>query len=260
MAKLDMTGGHTTDWDRDAALTTARILLEIKAVNFRPEEPFTFTSGWKSPVYIDCRRIIFFPRARAKICELGVEKIGRHIGYESIDVVAGGETAGIPFAAWIADRMLAPMAYVRKKPKGFGRNALIEGDVPEGKRTLLVEDLTTDGASKIQFCQALRDAGAIVNHTFVVFFYGVFPGSFDTLTPHGHPAAPPVHLVGRAGSLPRTPLLFQLGAGRSAPLPGKPGRLVRRAWRCRLRRGSGGPQGAQGLSTASAAPEVPAEV
>ncbi len=182
MANLHMTGGHTTDWDRDAALTTARILLEIKAINFRPEEPYTFTSGWKSPFYIDCRRIISFPRARAKICELGVEKISRHIGYESIDAVAGGETAGIPFAAWIADRMLAPMAYVRKKPKGFGRNALIEGDVPEGKRTLLVEDLTTDGASKIQFCQALRDAGAIVNHTFVVFYYGVFPGSLETLS------------------------------------------------------------------------------
>jgi orotate phosphoribosyltransferase len=170
-----------TDWDRDAALTTARILLDIKAINFRPEEPYTFTSGWKSPVYIDCRRIIFFPRARSKICELGVEKINRHVGYETIEAVAGGETAGIPFAAWIADRMLAPMAYVRKQPKGFGRNALIEGDVPEGKRTLLVEDLTTDGQSKIRFAQALRDAGAIVNHAFVVFFYGVFPGAFETL-------------------------------------------------------------------------------
>jgi orotate phosphoribosyltransferase len=173
--------GGTTDWDRDAALTTARLLLEIKAVNFRPEEPYTLTSGWKSPVYIDCRRIIFFPRARAKIVELGVEKIGRHVGYESIDVVAGGETAGIPFAAWIADRMLAPMAYVRKKPKGFGRNALIEGDVPEGRRTLLVEDLTTDGASKVRFANSLREAGAIVNHAFVVFFYGVFPGAHRTL-------------------------------------------------------------------------------
>ncbi len=174
-----------TDWDRDAALTTARLLLEIKAVNFRPEEPYTLTSGWKSPVYIDCRRIIFFPRARTKICELGVEKIGRHIGYESIEVVAGGETAGIPFAAWIADRMLLPMAYVRKKPKGFGRNALIEGDVPEGKRTLLVEDLTTDGASKIVFANSLRDAGAIVDHAFVVFFYGVFPGAHRTLSEMG---------------------------------------------------------------------------
>ncbi len=180
-----MTTPHMTEWDRDAALTTARILLEIKAVNFRPEEPYTFTSGWKSPVYIDCRRIIFFPRARAKICEMGVEKIARHVGYESIDVIAGGETAGIPFAAWIADRMAAPMAYVRKKPKGFGRNALIEGDVPEGKRTLLVEDLTTDGASKIQFAQALRDAGALVDHAFVVFFYGVFPGSFEKLSQMG---------------------------------------------------------------------------
>jgi len=172
---------HKTDWDRDAALQTAKMLLEIKAVNFRPEEPYTFTSGWKSPVYTDCRRIIYFPRVRSKICELAVEKIGRHVGFETIEVVAGGETAGIPFAAWIADRMATPMAYVRKKPKGFGRAALIEGDVPEGKRTLLVEDLTTDGGSKIQFCQALRDAGAIVNHTFVVFFYGVFPGSFETL-------------------------------------------------------------------------------
>ncbi len=174
-----------TDWDRDAALTTARILLEIGAVNFRPDEPYTLTSGWKSPVYIDCRRIIFFPRARAKICSLAVEKIGRHVGYESIDAVVGGETAGIPFAAWIADRMLAPMAYIRKKPKGFGRNALIEGDVPEGRRTLLVEDLTTDGQSKIQFARALREAGAIIEHAFVVFFYGVFPGSLQTLAGMG---------------------------------------------------------------------------
>jgi orotate phosphoribosyltransferase len=176
-----MSSSSTSNWDRDAALTTARILLEIEAIKFRPEEPYTFTSGWKSPVYIDCRRIIYFPRARAKICDLAVEKIGRNVGYETIEAVAGGETAGIPFAAWIADRLMTPMAYVRKKPKGFGRNSLIEGDVPEGKRTLLVEDLTTDGGSKIRFAQALRDAGAIINHTFVVFFYGVFPGSFETL-------------------------------------------------------------------------------
>ncbi|BAT19928.1 orotate phosphoribosyltransferase [Asaia bogorensis] len=179
----EINGGtvRQTQWDRDAALTTARILLEIKAINFRPDEPYTLTSGWKSPVYIDCRKIIFFPRARAKIVELAVEKIGRHIGYESIECVVGGETAGIPFAAWIADRMMAPMAYVRKKPKGFGRNAQIEGDVPESMRTLLVEDLTTDGASKVRFANALRSAGAIVDHTFVVFFYGVFPGAQKTL-------------------------------------------------------------------------------
>jgi orotate phosphoribosyltransferase len=173
--------GRTTEWDRDAALTTARILLEIGALNFRPEEPYTLTSGWKSPVYIDCRKIIFYPRARTKICDMAVEKIYRHIGYERIEAVAGGETAGIPYAAWIADRLSVPMSYVRKQPKGFGKNALIEGDVPENMRTLLVEDLTTDGRSKIKFAQALRDAGAIVNHAFVVFYYGVFPGSLETL-------------------------------------------------------------------------------
>ena len=176
---------HASDWDRDAALTTARILLEIKAVNFRPEEPYTFTSGWKSPVYIDCRKIIYFPRARNRVCDLGVEKIGRHVGYETIDVVAGGETAGIPFAAWIADRMLTPMAYVRKQPKGFGRGAQIEGEVPEGKNTLLVEDLTTDGGSKLSFVDAIRDTGATCAHTAVIFYYDIFPETEKTLGDHG---------------------------------------------------------------------------
>ncbi len=176
-----MTAMHATEWDRDAALTTARILLDIKAVNIRADEPYTLTSGWKSPVYVDCRKIIYYPRARAKICDLAVEKLGRHIGFETIQAVAGGETAGIPYAAWIADRMGTPMSYVRKKPKGFGRNAQIEGGVPEGLNTLLVEDLTTDGQSKIRFANALRDAGAVCEHTFVVFYYGVFPGSFESL-------------------------------------------------------------------------------
>ena len=246
---------HASDWDRDAALTTARILLEIKAVNFRPEEPYTFTSGWKSPVYIDCRKIIYFPRARNKICDLGFEKIGRHIGYETIDVVAGGETAGIPFAAWIADRMATPMAYVRKKPKGFGRGAQIEGDVPEGKNTLLVEDLTTDGGSKIRFAQALRDAGATCDHTFVVFYYGVFPGSFEQMKAHGPQPAPPLHLVGRAGGLPRAALFRRERAEGSAQIPREPGRLVEGAWRHRLGRGSTGDprRGGEGIGRRSPA-------
>ena len=231
---------HASDWDRDAALTTARILLEIKAVNFRPDEPYTFTSGWKSPVYIDCRKIIYFPRARNRICDLGVEKIGRHVGYETIDVVAGGETAGIPFAAWIADRMLTPMAYVRKQPKGFGRGSQIEGEVPEGRNTLLVEDLTTDGASKIRFAQALRDAGAVCDHTFVVFFYGVFPGSFETMKRMNLSLAPPLHLVGRAGGVPRAALLRRGGAEGGAEIPGGSGGLVQGAWRGRQRGGGSG--------------------
>ena len=125
----------------EEARLTARILLEIEAVLFRPEDPFTFTSGRSSPVYVDCRKIISFPRARSALMDMGVELLSRDVGFESFDVVAGGETAGIPFAAWMAERMGLPMVYVRKKPKGFGRNARIEGTFPEGARVLLVEDV-----------------------------------------------------------------------------------------------------------------------
>lgn len=166
---------------RQAGLTTARILLEIGAVNFRPEQPYKLTSGWNSPVYIDLRRVISFPRARRKISQLSAEAITREVGFESIDAIAGGETAGIPYAAWISDELSLPMLYVRKQAKGFGRNAQIEGHFKDGERVLLVEDLASDGASKVNFCQALRQAGAQVSHAFVVFFYGVFPGAVKTL-------------------------------------------------------------------------------
>ena len=159
------------------AETTAKMLLEVKAVLFWEDKPFVFTSGWASPVYIDCRKLIFYPRIRAQLVDFAESTLARDAGFEQFDVVAGGETAGIPYAAWIADRFNLPMQYVRKKPKGFGRNAQIEGDVREGARTLLVEDLTTDGRSKINFCTALREAGAVVEHVFVNFFYDIFPES-----------------------------------------------------------------------------------
>jgi orotate phosphoribosyltransferase len=159
------------------AETTARMLLEVKAVLFTEDKPFIFTSGWASPVYIDCRKLIFYPRVREQLVDFAESTLMRDVGYEQFDVIAGGETAGIPYAAWIAQRFNLPMQYVRKKAKGFGRNAQIEGDIREGARTLLVEDLTTDGRSKINFCKALRDAGAVVDHVFVNFYYSIFPDS-----------------------------------------------------------------------------------
>ncbi|MDP4023902.1 orotate phosphoribosyltransferase [Methylobacterium sp. NEAU 140] len=159
------------------AREAAKMFLEIKAVHFYDGEPFKFTSGWASPVYIDCRKIISFPRLRSTLIDFAASTIVREIGYESLTHIAGGETAGIPFAAWIADRLSLPMQYVRKKPKGFGRNAQIEGEVVAGAKTLLVEDLATDGRSKVNFCQALRDAGADVDHCFVLFYYDIFPDS-----------------------------------------------------------------------------------
>jgi orotate phosphoribosyltransferase len=152
--------------ESDAAETTARILLETEAVLFRPDNPFTFTSGRLSPVYIDCRRLISFPRARTRLMDMGAALIESRVGFESLDAIAGGETAGIPFAAWIADRLSLPMLYVRKQAKGFGRNAQIEGELKDGDRVLLVEDLASEGTSKLNFVRAIRQAGGEIAHTF----------------------------------------------------------------------------------------------
>ena len=160
---------------------TAKMMLEVKAVHFSQDKPFVFTSGWASPVYIDVRKLISYPRVRSAVIDFAAATIVRDVGFEQFDTVAGGETAGIPYAAWIADRLSLPMQYVRKKPKGFGRGAQIEGHIEEGARTLLVEDLTTDGRSKVNFCKALRDAGAIVDNVFVVFYYDIFPESKKVL-------------------------------------------------------------------------------
>lgn len=159
----------------------AELLLEIGAVHCNIERPFIFTSGWASPVYVDCRRLVSTPRQRREIVQLIAEGIERNVGRDQFDVVAGGETAGIPFAAWIADYFFLPMIYVRKKPKEMGRLAQIEGSLEPGKRVLLVEDLTTDAQSKVNFCRALKRAGAIVEHAVVVFYYGVYPDAEKNL-------------------------------------------------------------------------------
>ncbi|WP_294620983.1 orotate phosphoribosyltransferase [uncultured Roseovarius sp.] len=169
----------------EIARLTARMLLEIEAVHFNADEPFTLASGLPSPTYIDCRKLISFPRIRATLMDFLAVTVMRNAGLEAFDNVAGGETAGIPFAALVAERMALPMTYVRKKPKGYGRNARIEGAMSEGQRVLLVEDLTTDGGSKISFVDAIRDTGASCAHTAVIFYYGIFPETEKTLGDHG---------------------------------------------------------------------------
>jgi orotate phosphoribosyltransferase len=117
--------------------------------------------------------------------DFGASVILRGAGFEQFDAVAGGETAGIPFAAWLSDRLALPMLYVRKKPKGFGRDAQIEGNLKEGARVLLVEDLTTDGGSKLKFAEAVANAGARVTDTFAVFYYDIFPDTPQKLRAAG---------------------------------------------------------------------------
>jgi orotate phosphoribosyltransferase len=164
---------------------TAGMLLETQSVNFRPEEPYVLASGLPSPTYIDCRRLIGFPRVRSTLMDFMAVTVLRDAGFEAFDVIAGGETAGIPFAALLAERLALPMAYVRKKPKGYGRNARIEGSMEEGDRVLLVEDLTTDGGSKLSFVDAIRETGATCAHTAVIFSYGIFPETVQVLGDHG---------------------------------------------------------------------------
>ena len=171
--------------ETEIARLTARMLLEIKAVDFNAAEPFTLASGLPSPTYVDCRKLISFPRIRATLMDFLTVTVMRNAGFEAFDNVAGGETAGIPFSAMVAERMALPMTYVRKKPKGYGRNARIEGVMKEGERVLLVEDLTTDGGSKLSFVDAIRDTGASCGHTAVIFYYGIFPETEKTLGDHG---------------------------------------------------------------------------
>tara|TARA_B100001175_G_scaffold157714_1_gene133581 strand:- start:205 stop:699 length:495 start_codon:yes stop_codon:yes gene_type:complete len=109
----------------------------------------------------------------------------REAGFEEFDNIAGGETAGIPFSALVAERMALPMTYIRKKPKGYGKNSQIEGIMKDGQRVLLVEDLTTDGGSKISFIDAIRETGATCSHTAVIFYYGIFKNTEKILDNHG---------------------------------------------------------------------------
>ncbi|MEC7575830.1 MAG: orotate phosphoribosyltransferase, partial [Pseudomonadota bacterium] len=144
--------------------------------------PFTLTSGKRSPVYIDCRRLISFPAERKQLMDDAAAMLLEATKDKPLDYLAGGETAGIPYAAFIAERMEKPMLYVRKKPKGFGRMAQIEGCLDEdGKNVALIEDLQTDGGSKKLFVDVLREAGANVEHAFVVFHYGIFKASEENM-------------------------------------------------------------------------------
>lgn len=169
----------------EIARLTARMLLEIKAVHFNAEDPFILASGLPSPTYIDCRKLISYPRIRSTLMDFLSVTVLREAGFEAFDNIAGGETAGIPFAAMVAERLALPMTYVRKKPKGYGRNARIEGAMTEGQRVLLVEDLTTDGGSKLSFVDAIRETGASCAHTAVIFYYGIFPETVSKLQDHG---------------------------------------------------------------------------
>lgn len=152
----------------------AKRLLEINAVALKTQEPFTWTSGLRSPIYCDNRLTLSFPFVRKEIAT-GLQKlIVEH--FPEVEVVAGTATAGIPHAAWVSDLLDLPMCYVRSKPKGHGKGNQIEGNVEQGQKVVVVEDLISTGGSVITAVKALREAGCDVLGVVSIFTYGLEKG------------------------------------------------------------------------------------
>ena len=163
----------------------ARLLFEAGAIHVNRQQPFILAAGWASPVYVDCRVLIGDARVRRAITDLAADYMTVAFPAGSLDAIAGAETASIPFAAWLADRTGLQLRYVRKRPLGVGRNAQVEGGSAEGLRTLLMDDLTTDGRSKLAFARGLRAAGASVAHALTIFYHDAFPGAPERLAEAG---------------------------------------------------------------------------
>jgi orotate phosphoribosyltransferase len=155
----------------DSRRIAAGLLLDAGCVSLLRDEPFRLPSGWASPAYMDCRRLISFPAIRRALVTMGVDQLRASGALDGTRGVAGGESSGIALAAWVADALDLPLQYVRKKPKGQGQ---VEGLFAPGDKLLLVDDLLAAGQSKVTFTRALRDAGAVVRDSFVVFDYGTF--------------------------------------------------------------------------------------
>jgi orotate phosphoribosyltransferase len=148
----------------------ARMLLEIEAIKLNINKPFTWSSGWKSPIYCDNRLSLSYPEIRDAIKHGLVDAIRENFG--SVESVAGVATAGIPQGALVADEMQLPFLYVRPKPKDHGMQNLIEGKVTKGQKVVVVEDLVSTGGSSLKSVQALRDAGFKVLGMVAIFSYG----------------------------------------------------------------------------------------
>lgn len=148
----------------------AKALMDIKAVLLRPQEPFTWASGWHSPIYCDNRRILSHPELRAQVAQWLADKAIEL--YPEAEVVAGVATGAIAHGVLAADRMQKPFVYVRPKPKDHGTGSQIEGELTPGKKVVVIEDLISTGMSSLAAVKALRDAGAQVLGMVAIFTYG----------------------------------------------------------------------------------------
>ena len=168
--------------DKDTAREVSLGLLKIEAIRLNPENPFTWASGWKSPIYCDNRLSLSFPELRTNIRKKLAETI--MLNYPQVEVIAGVATAGIPQAALVADELDAPMIYVRAKPKGHGLTNQIEGKVDPGRKVVVVEDLISTGGSSLKAVSTLKEAGFEVLGMVAIFTYG-FSKSEENFATHG---------------------------------------------------------------------------
>ena len=149
-------------------------LLEIGAVSLQPQEPFTWSSGLKSPIYCDNRLTLAYPNVRSKIADGLTALIREH--FSDVEAIAGTATAGIPHAAWVSERLALPMCYVRNQAKGHGKGKQIEGKAEKGQKVVVVEDLISTGGSSLNAVRALKEAGCNVLGVVAIFTYGLEKG------------------------------------------------------------------------------------
>ncbi|KRF32133.1 orotate phosphoribosyltransferase [Paenibacillus sp. LMG 31460] len=147
----------------------AASLLDIEAVALRPQQPFTWTSGLKSPIYCDNRLTMSHPAIREAIADGFAALIQEK--FPDAEVVAGTATAGIPHAAWVAQKLGLPMIYIRDKAKGHGKENLIEGTVKPGQKVIVIEDLISTGGSSLKAAIAVKEAGAVALGVLAIFSY-----------------------------------------------------------------------------------------
>ncbi len=156
--------------NRDSALKVAEFLLQIKAVKLQPESPFTWASGWKSPIYCDNRKTLSYPGIRTFIRQEFTNQIVEKFGKP--DVIAGVATGGIAQGALVAEELGVPFIYVRSSTKGHGMQNKVEGQLETGQSVVVIEDLVSTGKSSLDAVDALRDAGAEIKGMAAIFTYG----------------------------------------------------------------------------------------
>lgn len=179
---------HNIILDKTFAEELALMLLEINALVLQPNNPFTWSSGWNSPIYCDNRLTLRYPKIRKEISKAFVEILKKE--FPDVEVITGTATAGIPHAAWVAENLDKPLAYVRAKAKSYGLGNQIEGGVDKGQSTIVIEDLISTGGSAMSVIDALKFIGADVRGVLTIFTYG-----FDNANERFEEAGIPVYAL-----------------------------------------------------------------